>query len=44
MLHALTKAIRLTKKLQDVGPMSEPIEECAGQSFIAEDLRPVSKV
>ena len=42
-LHALTKAIRLTRELQDVRFVREPVQQGGGQAFITEDLGPVGK-
>ena len=42
-LHTLTKAVRLARELQDMRLVSEPVEQGRGQTFIAEDLCPVSE-
>ena len=42
-LYTLAKAIRLAEELQDVGVMSESIEQRGRQLLIAEDLGPVVK-
>jgi len=38
-LHTLTEAIRLPYKLQNVGSMGQPVEQCSCQPFVAEDLQ-----
>lgn len=43
-MKPLSKTIRLTDKLDDVGLVSEPVQESEGQLFIAKNVGPISKV
>ena len=43
LLHALAKSVRLAEKFENVGAMSEPVEQRGRQSFVAKDLNPVGK-
>ena len=43
LLHALAKSVGLAEKFEDVGAMSEPVEQRGRQSFVAKDLDPVGK-
>jgi hypothetical protein len=33
LLHPLAKSVRLAEEFQDVGSMSEPVEQCGGQAL-----------
>jgi hypothetical protein len=44
LLHALPKAMGLADQLDDVGMMSQTIQQCCRQAIIAKYLHPVGEL
>jgi hypothetical protein len=44
LLHALAESMRLADQFEDVGVMSQAIQKCGSQAFIAKDLDPIGEL
>ena len=43
-MHSLVKAIGFADEFNDVGMMSEAVQQSSRQAFVAEDLHPISEL